>query len=205
MFQRHTLPALAIAICAVIGGTPADATASDLQAPLVDDPICGPVTDPNQSGGESTYPTNCIPLPGNSYLVGLPDLTLDVGSQPGISIAGVHIPWNGSATIAEHKATSRFRGRCGFPFSHLNMNAGSAFSIATTNAIYLWSAGYPLVASSPLPSLPPNIGAVSSGTVWLQPGTWILLVKSDAASKNAEYIENNNVRAIRITVTGSCF
>jgi hypothetical protein len=40
--------------------------------------------------------------------------------------------------------------------------------------------------------------------VWLAPGTWMLYVHADATGTNAETDEANNLRRVRVTVTGSC-
>lgn len=189
MFSRPAASLLAIALAVSAGAVSAD----DLLAPLVDNPICQP-TGPSQGGGDQAYPT-CGRWP---------DLGLDVGNLPGMGIGGVFVPWYGKVTLADTKATVRSRGRCGFPFVYLNTNVGVVPSVATTNAIFLGTNDYPVLAMTPLPALAPGGGAVSSGTVWLSPGFWTLIVKSDATSLVSEPNENNNVRPVLVNVTGSC-
>jgi hypothetical protein len=175
------------------GALSSQAQAGDLLDPLVDTPVCQG-TGPAQGGGDDTYPT-CL---------GYPDLTLDVGNLPGMSLGGSFVPWNGSLLLSDTQARTRYRGRCAFAYSHFTVNAGAGESEATLNAIYQFVDGFPVLASSTLPALSPGYGAVSSGTIWLPPGTTVLAVKADAANVNGELDEANNVRLVQVTVRGTC-
>jgi hypothetical protein len=169
------------------------AHAGDVQPPPVDKPACRPTTDPSQ-GGDQAYPT-CLRFA---------DITLDVGDLPGMAIGGVFVPWGGNTVLQDANASARYGGRCAFSYLHLNLNTGDVASGATQNAIYLHAVGLPMLASSPLPSLQPGMGAVSSGTLWLAPGVWALYVYADASWSVAETNEQNNLRMVQVTVQGRC-
>ncbi len=193
MFTRCTVLRCAIPAFLLALSFVSAARADDVQPPPVDNPACRPTTDPSQ-GGDQSYPT-CARFA---------DLTLDVGNLPGMAIGGVFVPWGGNAVLQDADASARFGGRCAFSYLHLNLNTGGAASVATQNAIHLHAPGLPMLASSPLPSLQPGMGAVSSGTLWLAPGVWTLYVYADTPWSVPEIHEYNNLRMVQVTVQGRC-
>lgn len=131
----------------------------------------------------------------------LRDLAL---TASGFRLGNELIPWGTSATIADTASAQKARGRCLFRYLYGTANIGPIASLATTNRVFRDTQAGPVLASAALPALAAGATANSSGHVSLSPGTWMLYVLADAAATNAESNEANNLRRVRVTVTGDC-
>jgi hypothetical protein len=130
----------------------------------------------------------------------LPDLALVDAFQ----IGTVSAQWGTTATIPASAASERANGSCRFRFAYRTRNEGGGAAAATSNGIRRDAQDGALLATSPLPALAAGAHATSSGHVALEPGTWMLYVHADAPGQVAESSEANNLRRVRVTVTGRC-
>jgi hypothetical protein len=112
--------------------------------------------------------------------------------------------WGTSGTLASAAAVSRADGACRFRFVYRTRNQGAIGTAATSNRIHRDAASGAVLATSPLPALAAGTTGTSSGHVTLKPGTSMLYVHVDAPNAVAESNEANNLRRVRVTVTGDC-
>lgn len=188
----RTLPCVALAVAMFASAADVAAQSAPTPDPRLTapaDPQPGP-TRPDPDGGDAKV----------MHLVALRDLAL----QPGFSLGGIQIAWGNTAVIPAAAASSKQRGKCSFRYVYATRNLGSAASVATDNRILFQTKDGAVLSSRPLAALAPNAAANSSGHVRLAPGTWMLYVHADATATNAEFDETNNLRRVKVTVTGSC-
>ena len=188
----RTLSCLALAIA--MFAPAADIAAQSAPAPdprftAPPDPQPGP-TRPDPDGGDAKV----------MHLVVLRDLAL----QPGFSLGGIQIAWGNTAVIPAASASGKQNGKCSFRYVYATRSLGPAASVATDNRIMFQTKDGAVLSSRPLAALAANAAANSSGHVSLAPGTWMLYVHADATATNAETDEANNLRRVKVTVTGSC-
>lgn len=131
----------------------------------------------------------------------LRDLAL---TASGFRLGDQLIPWGTSATIADADAAAREGGICRFRYLYGTASLGPVASLATSNRVSRDAPAGPVLASAALPALAGGASANSSGHLTLKPGTWLLYAMADAAATNAESNEANNLRRVRVTVTGDC-
>ncbi|MDQ3287319.1 MAG: hypothetical protein M3Q42_03480 [Pseudomonadota bacterium] len=129
-----------------------------------------------------------------------PDLALTDTFQVGPA----SMEWGSSASLPASAAAFRKKGACGFRFLHRTRNQGVLGTTQTVNRIHRDTQGGPVLAKQPLPALAPGAEAASDGHIMLKPGTWMLYVHADAPDVVAEADESNNLRRVRVTVTGNC-
>lgn len=131
----------------------------------------------------------------------LRDLAL---AASGFRLGNQLIPWGTDAAIADADAVKREGGTCQFRYLYGTASLGPVASLATTNRVSRDAPAGPVLASAALPALAGGASANSSGHLKLKPGTWMLYAMADAAATNAESDEANNLRRVRVTVTGDC-
>lgn len=131
-------------------------------------------------------------------------VSLDLALVDTFRIGSTLMEWGTSATVPASSAAFRKHGTCGFRFLHRTRNQGAAGTSETVNRIHRDTQVGPVLASRPLPALEAGAVATSDGHISLKPGTWMLYVHADAPDLVAESDEANNLRRVRVTVTGSC-
>ena len=161
------------------------------------DPIQRAHIPPQESGRPETDPIQKIHA--SAHLL-KPDLALIGGFQLG----NMAIPWGNSANLADSAASTQASGTCRFRYKYATRNQGNGGAMATSNQITRDLQVGPLLASNPLPALGPVAAASSSGHLSLTPGTWMIYVFADQPLLVAENNETNNLRRVRVTVTGDC-
>jgi hypothetical protein len=186
-----------IALAFAMFAPSADVTAQSAQSAQTPDPRLTAPADP-QPG-----PTRPDPDGGDAKVMQLVVLR-DLALQPGFSLGGIPIAWGNTAVIPAAAASSKQKGKCSFRYVYATRNIGPAASLATHNRIMFQTKDGAVLSSRSLAALASNAAANSSGHVWLAPGTWMLYVHADATGTNAETDEANNLRRVRVTVTGSC-
>lgn len=129
----------------------------------------------------------------------------DLALVDGFRIGTATLGW-GSIDGVLPASTAAFRqnGACGFRYVYRTRNAGLVGTPATSNRVHRDTQAGPVLATSPLAALAPGAIGTSSGHVLLKPGTWMLYAHADAAGLVTESNEANNLRRVRVTVTGSC-
>lgn len=153
---------------------------------------------PPQKGGPGTGD------PGQGRDTQTQVVALDLALVDTFRIGPTLMEWGTSAEVPASSAAFRRRGSCGFRFLYRTDNQGGAGTQATVNRIHRDTQVGPVLASSPLSALEAGEVATSDGHISLKPGTWMLYVHADAPDLVAEADETNNLRRVRVTVTGSC-
>ena len=128
----------------------------------------------------------------------------DLALVESFRIGATAMEWGTSATLLSSAAAFKQAGACGFRYSYRTRNVGGVGTAATTNRIHRDAANGAVLATAALPGLAPSTYGTSSGHVLLKPGTWMLYAQVDATGQIAESNEANNLRRVRVTVTGSC-
>lgn len=136
--------------------------------------------------------------------VGMQLGTRDLALAEPFRIGTESMAWGTTASLPASTAAFRQNGACGFRFAYPTRNAGTVPTPATINRLHRDTQAGPVMAVSPLPALAVGAQAVSSGHVLLKPGTWLLYARADATGQVTETNEANNLRRVRVTVTGSC-
>lgn len=129
-----------------------------------------------------------------------PDLALVAAFQLGNAV----IPWGNSANVADTDASTQQAGVCRFRYKYTTRNQGPVGAMATANRVMRDAPNGPVLAANGLPALAAGVAANSSGHLSLKPGTWMLYEHADAPLLVAESDEANNLRRVRVTVTGDC-
>lgn len=160
------------------------------------------IINPPQKGGPGTGdpgqgrdgPTQAVAL----------DLDLDLALVEAFRVGPTLMEWGTGGEVPASSAAFRRSGTCGFRFLYRTGNQGAAGTKQSVNRIRRDTEAGPVLASSKLPAL--EVGAVdtSDGHIYLNPGTWMLYVHADAPNLVPEANEANNLRHVRVTVTGSC-
>lgn len=188
---RTLSPVLALAFAAVVAGPVSEAIASP-------PPITSPVPDPVPSGPGTGDPGQGRDTP--AALLASKDLAL----VDTFRIGNASMAWGTSTSLPAADAAFRKAGKCGFRFVFRTRNQGIAGTPVTSNRIRRDTQAGPVLATRPLPALIAGGMATSDGHVFLAPGTWMLYVHADAPNLVSESDEANNLRRVRVTVTGSC-
>jgi CARDB len=129
---------------------------------------------------------------------------VDLALVGALSFGGTQIPWGNIASIPEGAALSKNNGRCVFAYRYATRNQGGLASVATQNRIMLGTQAGPILASSQLPALAAGASGGATGKLVLNPGESMIYVHADASALNVESDEANNLRRVRVTVTGDC-
>ena len=160
--------------------------------------VLAPVADPLQ-GGPGTGD------PGQGRDAQMQLVARDLALVDSFRIGAASLAW-GSINGVLPASTAAFRqnGACGFRFAYRTRNEGGAGTPATSNRIHRDTQVGPVLATSALMPLAAGATATSSGHVLLKPGTWTLYVHADAPNQVSESNEANNLRRVRVNVTGSC-
>lgn len=128
------------------------------------------------------------------------DLAL-VGS---IQLADKNVPWGNDVAVSSDAAMFKRMGRCGFRYEYTTRNQGQKASTPTVNRVMRDAPDGDVLATKPLPALKQGEVGVSTGTLSLATGTWMLYAHADASLSVAESDEANNLRRVRVTVQGNC-
>ncbi len=188
----RTLSCVALAVA--MFASAADVAAQSAQTP---DPSLTAPADSQHS------PTRPDPDGGDAKVMQLVVLR-DLALQPGFSLGGIQIAWGNTAVIPAAAASSTQNGKCSFRYVYATRNLGPAASVPTDNRILFQTRDGAVLSSRPLAALASGAAANSSGHVLLAPGTWMLYVHADATATNVESDEANNLRRVKVTVTGIC-
>ena len=128
----------------------------------------------------------------------------DLALVEAFRLGPVLMEWGTSAEVPASSAAFRRHGTCGFRYLYRTGNLGGGATQETVNRIHRDTQAGPVLASSALPTLAEGAVGTSDGHVSLKPGTWMLYVHADAPDLVPEADEANNLRRVRVTVTGSC-
>lgn len=153
---------------------------------------------PEELGVAADHGPTCIAppnLPGT-----LPDLT----PGQGINIAGQYVPWGSNLELSTSAAVFKSQGRCFFNYIHMIRNAGVGHASPSVSALRSGHRFGPQLDASQVPALAPGGTHVVSGQVALPPGVWRLFAYADSNEQVTESDGTNNVRSIRVKVSGSC-
>jgi hypothetical protein len=134
-------------------------------------------------------------LPGT-----LPDLT----PGQGINLAGQYVPWGGNRELQASAAAFKSQGRCYFNYNHMVRNVGVGHASPSVSAVRSGDRFGPQLDASQVPALAPGAIHAVSGQIALPPGVWRLVAYVDSNEQVTESDGTNNVRSIRVKVSGSC-
>jgi hypothetical protein len=194
MSYRHTVSAATIAVsmmlfCAVIAaqsGTTPSASQTLKPPEGTNEPV---PTRPDPDGGEN-----------KAALIVQRDLAL-IGV---FRLGSVDIPWGNTVVVSTAQAAFKANGKCRFNYRYRTRNIGGVVTLPTQNWIHLQEMTGQVLSNVPLQALLPNATAASTGTITLTPGTWMLYVQADATTSVPESDEANNLRRVRVTISGGC-
>lgn len=188
------------AIMLVLGiALPANAVGAD--EPDRDDTVAGTPSKP-QPAPDPKGPSQAPVRPG--LKVPGPAAQSDLLLVNAFRLANTDIAWGGSGAVSSDHASSRKGGRCLFRYRFDVRNAGKAPAGATKSRVHLDKPNGPVLVQSPLPALAPGAQNSASGLVPLKVGTWTLYVHADDPDVVPEADDKNNLRRVRVTVTGDC-
>lgn len=131
-------------------------------------------------------------------------VALDLALVEAFRVGPTLIEWGSGGEVPASSAAFRRSGTCGFRFLYRTGNEGGAGTQQTVNRIRRDTEAGPVLASSTLPALDAGAVGTSDGHIYLKPGTWMLYVHADAPNLVPEANEANNLRRVRVTVTGRC-
>lgn len=161
-------------------------------------PVTAPAPEPMQGGPGTGDPGQGRDV--QAAKAGAMDLAL----ADNIRIGPVSVAWGGNVDLAASSASSRKDGACHFRVAYRTRNQGIAGTQATVNRIHRDAKTGPALSSQALAALAPGQIATTSGVIALKPGTWLLVVHADATGVVKEIDEANNLRQVRVKVTGNC-
>lgn len=211
--RRVIAPALSVALVALLAGPTGSVAAQATQ----DDPKpCPPGTIASGSGALRCAPADFTNPPrpaqdgpgtgdpgqGRDSTAQL--VARDLALVETFRIGSAAMAWGTSASIAADSAAFKKNGMCGFRFLFRTRNAGGIPTPATSNRIHRDTATGAVLATRPLAALASGAVGVSDGHVLLKPGTWMLYAHADDPNAIAESNEANNLRRVKVTVTGAC-
>jgi hypothetical protein len=186
------------AIVLILGiALPTNAVASDPDRDDVTATPSKPQPAPDPKGPSQAPLRPGLKAPG---LAVQPDLLL-IGA---FRLANTDIAWGTSGAVSSDHASSKKGGRCFFRYRFEVRNDGKGPAGATKSRIHLDKANGPVLDQSALPPLAPGGQHTSSGLLPLKVGTWTLYVHADDPDVVAEPDDKNNLRRVRVNVTGDC-
>ncbi len=192
MSYRHTVSCTAIAVCALAfcagvaaqSGTTPSASHTMKPPEGTNDPLW---TRPDPDGGEKMYLSQ-----------------RDLALMPIFRLGQTDIAWGNTVVVSTAQAAFKANGKCRFNYRYRTRNIGGVVTLPTQNWIRLQDMTGEVLSNVPLQGLLPNATAGSMGTITLAPGTWMLYVQADATTSVTESDEANNLRRVRVTISGSC-
>ncbi len=119
-------------------------------------------------------------------------------------LGSVDIPWGNTVVVSTTQAVFKENGKCRFNYRYRTRNIGGVVTLPTQNWIRLQDVTGEVLSNVPLQGLLPNATSASTGTITLTPGTWMLYVQADATTSVPESDEANNLRRVRVTISGGC-
>lgn len=131
-------------------------------------------------------------------------VALDLALVEAFRVGPTLMEWGTGGEVPASSAAFRRHGTCGFRFLYRTGNEGAAGTQQTVNRIHRDTQTGAVLASGTLPTLEAGAVGTSDGHISLKPGTWMLYVHADAPNLVPEANEANNLRRVRVTVTGSC-
>lgn len=134
----------------------------------------------------------------------LPGTLSDLKPGQGINLAGQYAPWGSNLELQASSAVFKSQGRCFFNYSHMIRNAGAGHASPSVSAVRIGHRFGPQLDASQVPGLSPGSTHVVSGQIALPPGVWRLVAYADSLEQVAESDATNNVRSLRVKVSGSC-
>ncbi len=146
-------------------------------------------TRPDPDGGENKA---ALIVPRDLALIGV------------FRLGSVDIPWGNTVVVSTAQAAFKANGKCRFNYRYRTRNIGGVVTLPTQNWIRLQHMTGEVLSNVPLQGLLPNATAASTGTITLTPGTWMLYVQADATTSIPESDEANNLRRVRVTISGGC-
>jgi hypothetical protein len=134
----------------------------------------------------------------------VPGTLPDLSPGPVLNVAGQYAPWGASLELQASAAVFKSLGRCYFNYSHMIRNVGVGHASPSVSALRSGHRFGPQLDASLVPELSPGATHVVSGQIALPPGVWRVFVYADSKEQVAESNAMNNVRWLRVQVSGSC-
>jgi hypothetical protein len=153
---------------------------------------------PDEIGVASDQGPTCLAPPN------LPGTLPDLVPGQGINLAGQYVPWSGNLELQASSAVFKSQGRCFFDYSHMVRNVGVGHASPSVSALRSGHRFGPQLDASQVPALAPGGTQLVSGQIALPPGIWRLFAYADSKEQVAESNGMNNVRSLRVKVSGSC-
>lgn len=143
------------------------------------------------------------PIQG-AHALAAPMSPADLALIGSLQLADKNVPWGNDVSVSSDAAMFKRMGRCGFRYEYTTRNQGQKASTPTVNRVMRDAPDGDVLATKPLPALKQGEVGVSTGTLSLATGTWMLYAHADASLSVAEGDEANNLRRVRVTVQGDC-
>jgi CARDB len=203
---RHALCLAVVSTAAALALQPIAAFGQAQRVQPLPQAQAQPAATQTLSGQVDPVPTRPDPDVGEVELQRAPPprLKVDLALIESFALGSTQIPWGNIVVIPDASASSQSNGRCVFPYRYATRNRGVMASAATQNRVMLGATDGPILAAAQLPALAASASGVSSGKLVLSPGESMLYVHADGSAQNAESDEANNLRRVRVTVTGDC-
>jgi CARDB len=204
---RHALCLAVVSTAAALALQPIAAFGQAQRVQQLPQAQAQPAATQTLSGQVDPVPTRPDPDVGEVELQRTPQppqLKVDLALIGSFALGSTQIPWGNIVVIPDASASSQSNGRCVFSYRYATRNRGVLASAATQNRVMLGATEGPILAAAQLPALAAGASGGSSGKLVLSPGESMLYVHADGSAQNAESDEANNLRRVRVTVTGDC-
>ncbi len=128
----------------------------------------------------------------------------DLKPGPRITIGSRTFLWPDRVVLDASRAVAKVNGRCIFDYGYEIENRGRVTSTPTDASLLLDQRLGLQLDRRALASISPGAIQRVSGQFALPTGRWLILAHADADDRVGEWAGRNNVRALRIQVTGDC-